>query len=57
MKNKFVRYSLVALGFVAIGYGSWRVAEYFMGITRLKYVTYKKQEFSEPPTSSNDIEE
>lgn len=56
MKKNIVKWGLVTLGVVMIGYGSWRVAEYFLGITRLKYVTYKKVEFSTPPKSSDDIE-
>lgn len=56
MKNKAVKYSLITLGALAIAYGSWRITEYFLGITRFKYATYQKVEYSEPPINSNDIE-
>ena len=57
MKNKFLKFGLIAIGVSAMGYGTWRISEYFMGITRLKYATYKKTEFTEPPISSEEIDQ
>lgn len=49
MKNKFVKYLLITLGTLAIGYGTWRTIEYFNGVVRLKYTTIQVVNYKTPP--------
>lgn len=48
MKNKIVKVSVIILGIMAIGYGAFRITEYFAGIVRLKYGKYTIKKYDEP---------
>jgi len=56
MKTKFFKYAAIGFGVALITIGSWKTAEYLLGIKHLKYATYQKNTFSTEPIASDDVE-
>lgn len=54
--NKSLKYTLTGLGIILVAVGAWKTADYFLGITRLKYATYKHVEYDVPPINSDEVE-
>ena len=56
MKNKFIKFSLIAVAIGALGFAGWRITEHFLGVVRLKYAVITIQKY-DTPTDETPLDE